>query len=727
MTEQTKFLPNAVADNKAANFITGPGRPELQGATLVRQDSGRLLPASPSEAKGVNFAVYAPQAQGLELCLFDVDDNEVRLLMLSSASGVWHLYVENLVAGQCYGFRADGQWHPDDSPRFNNQKLLLDPYSREVRGAVSWHPALFDYSISKATGAWQISEIDSAGVMPRSVVRKREFDWQGVTKPGTSRTDSIIYELHVKGFSIQNDAVPEALRGTYLGLSHPSSVAYLKQLGVTTVELLPVTSKVSEERLNDLGLSNYWGYNPLCLMAPEPSLAIDDPVTEMKTMVRELHRAGIEVILDVVFNHTCESGHGGPSLSLRGLSERDYYLIDESIDIRGHKKIDSTNYTGCGNTMNFDCPQTLKLTMDALRCWVEEYQVDGFRFDLAPTMARQGRQFRRDSAFFQAIYQDPVLSQCKMIAEPWDIGPDGYRLAGFPREWQEWNDRYRDGIRSFWRGDDGRVADMGWRMVGSVDVFGADRPVASINYICSHDGFTLNDLVSYEQRHNLANGENNRDGDAHNYSCNYGVEGRTTNSHIQAKRLRARRNMLATLMLSRGVPMVMAGDEFGNSQDGNNNAYCQDSPLSWLDWSWQHDESAYHARELQAFTASLIELRKTHPLLQGDGGRLNIHWLDRHGAQLNEYQLGQVKGGCLGVKIVSPDSDSNSDKPSALFVLMNSEKVNRRFTFADRHSQSFWFTLLDTSKPEPVKRDVLLTRGWHLVAEQSLVIVEERG
>ncbi|KEQ14762.1 hypothetical protein GZ77_10765 [Endozoicomonas montiporae] len=694
-----------------------------------------MMPASAGRADGANFSVYAPQAQRLELCLFDGNDKETRLPMEPSAMGVWHLFVSGVRAGQCYGFRADGQWHPDLSPRFNNRKLLLDPYSREVKGEVSWHPALFDYSISKSTGAWNISEIDSAGVMPRSVVREREFDWQEVRKPGTSRTDSIIYELHVKGFSIQNEAVPEELRGTYLGLSHPASIAYLKQLGVTAVELLPVTSRVSEERLDNMGLSNYWGYNPLCLMAPEPSLAIDDPVTEMKTMVRELHRAGIEVIMDVVFNHTCESGHGGPSLSLRGLSERDYYLIDETIDVRGHKKIDSTNYTGCGNTMNFDSPQTLKLTMDALRCWVEEYHIDGFRFDLAPTMARQGRVFRKDSAFFQAIYQDPLLSQCKMIAEPWDIGPEGYRLAGFPREWQEWNDRYRDGIRSFWRGDNHRVADIGWRMVGSVDIFGSHRPIGSINYICSHDGFTLNDLVSYEHRHNLANGEHNRDGDAHNYSCNYGVEGQTTHTPILERRQRAKRNMLATLMLSRGTPMLMAGDEFGNTQDGNNNAYCQDSKLSWLDWSWQNDESAWQEKELQAFTAKLIELRKTHPLLQGDGGRQHVCWMDRHGALLNEHQLGQVKGGCLGLKITVPEMDHKTNdcpdqeahKTKALYILMNNEKVNRRFTFADRYSQSFWFTLLDTSEPEPIKHDVLMTRGWHLVTEHSLVIVEEKS
>lgn len=470
MTDNTNYLTISVVDNAAEKYNTFSGRPEIQGASLVREYQGRLEPVPLDKATGVNFSVYSPQAHKVNLCLFDEDKRETRLPMQSSTLGVWHLYVEALMAGQCYGFRADGQWQSNLSPRFNHEKLLLDPYSRELKGDVTWHPALFDYTVSKSTGAWEISEADSADVMPRSVVRETDFDWQQVIKPNNSHSDSVIYELHVKGFSIQNHAIPEHLRGTFLGLSHPSSIEYLKTLGVTAIELLPVTSRLSEERLDTMGLSNYWGYNPLCLMAPEASLAVDDPVTEMKTMVRELHRAGLEVILDVVFNHTCESGHGGPSLSLRGLGERDYYLMDESVDIRGHKQLSSTNYTGCGNTMNFDCPQTLKLTMDALRCWVEEYHVDGFRFDLAPTMARQGREYRKDSAFFQAIYQDPILSQCKMIAEPWDIGPDGYRLAAFPREWQEWNDRYRDGIRSFWRGDGYRVADIGWRLTGSIDV-----------------------------------------------------------------------------------------------------------------------------------------------------------------------------------------------------------------------------------------------------------------
>ncbi|OED51009.1 glycogen debranching enzyme GlgX [Endozoicomonas sp. (ex Bugula neritina AB1)] len=731
MNEKTKFLTTSVAVDNVTIYKTHSGRPEIQGASLVREYKDRLEPASLDQATGVNFAVYAPQASRVELCLFDERGREACLPMQSSSLGVWHLYVESLSVGQCYGFRADGQWQPNLSPRFNHKKLLLDPYSREIKGTVKWHPDLFDYTVSESTGAWEVSETDSAAVMPRSVVRETDFDWQGVVKPDISSEDSVIYELHVKGFSIQNNAIPEALRGTFLGLSHPASIDYLKTLGVTTVELLPVTSRLSEERLDDMGLSNYWGYNPLCLMAPEASLAINDPVTEMKTMVRELHRAGLEVILDVVFNHTCESGHGGPSLSLRGLGERDYYLMDESVDIRGHKQLSSANYTGCGNTMNFDCSQTLKLTMDALRCWVEEYHVDGFRFDLAPIMARQGREFRKDSAFFQAIYQDPVLSQCKMIAEPWDIGPDGYRLAGFPREWQEWNDRYRDGVRSFWRGDLNRVADIGWRLTGSTDVFGGCRPMASINYICSHDGFTLHDLVSYNERHNLANGEDNRDGDSHNYSWNHGVEGSSVNTLVLSRRQQAKRNMLATLMLSRGIPMLMAGDEFGNSQGGNNNAYCQDSELSWLDWSWQCDEtpclSSDLSKELRQFTADLIALRKSYPFLTGGGGRANIQWLDRHGSVLNEYQLGQVKGGCLCLKITNSASvESGCYEPLALYVLMNNEKADRRFDFSDSHSYSFWFDLLDTSRSDSVQQNVLLTQGWHCVKGQSMVVIEER-
>ncbi len=719
------------------------GCPELQGATQVNEDFLPIadnVPTASEKAIGVNFAVYAPDASQLYLCLFNENDEEQRLEMLPSDLGVWHLLVKGIGAGQLYGFRADGAWSPSISPRFNSHKLLMDPYSREVRGRVQWSSELFDYqwlpqaedgaykvkNFSSADSAeqWLKSEQDSAGFMPRSVVREHTFDWQSVKKPGISRTDSIVYELHVKGFTQQHPDVPEELRGTYLGLCHPGVIKYLKELGITAVELLPVTSMVNEERLEKMGLRNYWGYNPLCMMAPEPSLAIKDPVTEMKTMVRELHRAGIEVIMDVVYNHTCESGHGGPSLSMRGLAESDYYLMDNH-----NGRLSAVNYTGCGNTLNFDSPQTLKLTMDTLRLWAEEYQIDGFRFDLAPTLARQHRDFQYDSAFFRAVHQDPVLCRTKLIAEPWDIGPEGYRLSGFPGEWQEWSDRFRDGTRAYWRGDEGRLAEMGWRISGSEDVFGNRRPLASINYLCSHDGFTLHDLCSYEERRNHANGEDNRDGDQHNFSRNYGVEGETDERVVLSRRLRARKNMLATLMLSRGTPMLLAGDEFGNSQLGNNNAYCQDAPLSWQDWNWMQDSSGDGAL-LQSFVQQLIALRQTHPLLGGSGGRNGITWYDPDGSVLTEAQLGELGGGCLCLKLTSESSGTDGQ---CLYILINNEEQARKVSLpqtASSHGSAttrdrWWTRLLDTSAESSFSREALLTRGWYELPANTLAVIEE--
>lgn len=707
------------------------GRPDLQGATLL---DGCLEPASQATATAVNFAVYSPDASQVWLCLFDNEGNEHREEMLKSDQGVWHLLVKGVTAGQSYGFRADGAWSPAMTPRFNSKKFLLDPYAREVKGEVTWSTELFDYQLAPvqeqdayktnnfssegSAEQWIKSELDSAGHMPRNIVRDTEFDWQSVRKPRIAKEDSVIYELHVKGFTQLHPDVPEELRGTFLGLCHPKVIDYFKKLGVTAVELLPVTSFVSEERLVDLGLSNYWGYNPLCLMAPEPSLAVEDPVTEMKTMVRELHKAGIEVIMDVVYNHTCESGHGGPSMSLRGLADSDYYLMDNH-----HGRLSSVNYTGCGNTVNFDTPQTLKLTMDSLRRWAEEYQIDGFRFDLAPIMARQHRHYQYDSAFFRAVHQDPLLSQCKMIAEPWDIGPDGYRLSGFPGEWQEWSDRFRDGVRAFWRGDNGRLAEMGWRLTASEDVFGKRRPLASINYICSHDGFNMNDLVSYEERHNFANGEENRDGDQHNFSCNYGVEGPSSDSGVRALRLQCRKNLLATLLLSRGTPMFMAGDEFGNTQNGNNNAYCQDNEISWMNWDWLNNPELHDERQLQMFVQGMTRLRREHPLLGGAGGRIGTTWFDPHGGKLNDYQLGQLGGGGLCVRLTSEES---GEECQALLVMVNNERCAKRFTFPEQGSYNSWQKVLDTSQEQSFTREMVLTRGWVDVPANSVVVIEVR-
>ena len=690
----------------------------LQGATFVNHSFEAV---SSDEAIGVNFAVYAPQAKQLWTCLF-INGVEELYQMYPSELGVWHCFIENIAEGQGYGYRADGLWQPGTSSRFNKHKLLQDPYAREVKGNVTWSSEVYDYASihqqnnKPCENKWVINSEDNIHCVPNSVVRCPNFDWQSVSKPKLNKENAIIYELHVKGFTMQHPLIPSELRGTYLGLCQPAVIEYFQQLGITTIELLPVTSLVSEERLIKLGLKNYWGYNPLCLMAPEPSYAIDDPVSELKIMVRELHRAGIEVILDVVFNHTCESGLDGPSLSLRGLAESDYYLIEKHAG-----KPVYMNYTGCGNALNFDSPQTIKLTMDALRRWANEYQIDGFRFDLAPTMSRQNGGFTPNSHFFHCIQQDPVLSQCKMIAEPWDIGPYGYQLGSFPPAWQEWSDRFRDSARSFWRGDHGRLAEMGWRFSGSEDIFGQHRPVASINYLCSHDGFTLNDLVSYEKKHNLANGENNRDGDQHNYSVNHGIEGHTQDRNILKKRLQSSKNMLSLLMLSHGTPMLMAGDEFANTQQGNNNAYCQDSPLSWLDWSWLEDSDS-QAASLKSFVMNLIKLRHQHPALASPKARKNVVWYTRDGYLLNSSALGKLNGGSLCVRLSAEPPRGSS----ALLILLNNSSQDQRFTLPDSDPMKFWSILLNTAEEKAFSKQVLMTRGWYQVQKNSLTVIEEQ-
>lgn len=698
-------------------LITRPGTTRLLGANFVNQ---QLQLAQGDEIAGVNFAVYAPEATALSVCLFDEQLQETRLPMKRSLSGVWHLMVEDVGEGQHYGFRADGQWAPNEGLRFNPNKLLADPYAREVSGKVNWRPELYDYS-SVNRSNWSMNTCDNQHLTPRSVVRHDHFDWQGVSAPVRSEHQEVIYEAHVKGFTRQHPDIPEDIQGTYSGMCHPAAIDYLKSLGITTVELMPVTSFVSESRLGKLGLKNYWGYNPLCMMAPEPSYAVSDPVNELKTMVRELHRAGIRVIMDVVFNHTGEAGADGPALSLRGFAEKEYYLHDY---YDGH--LQSTNYSGCGNTLNYDSFQSVKLLMDSLRYWVEQYHIDGFRFDLAPAMARRNRQFDSRSAFFQAVNQDPVLSRTQMIAEPWDLGPEGYRLTGFPKTWQEWNDRYRDGIRAFWRGNLEQQVDLAWRMVGSTDLFAADRPMASINYVCSHDGFTMNDLVSYEQRHNLANGEDNRDGDQHNLSWNFGVEGRTDDPAILEKRARAKRNLFATLMLSRGTPMFLAGDEFTNGQYGNNNVYCQDNPTGWLDWS--RNSENYIGADLRKFVSGLIKFRQSYPVIGGyyQDEQGNIHypvheWFSKNGTRLNASQLPEQKSGTMGLLF-----RFNNDQHPALIILINNTDITHRFQFPDIDRNVCWRRVLSTAGHDYFRREVVFNHGWFDVSENSVVVIEEQ-
>ncbi|MGL4207571.1 MAG: glycogen debranching protein GlgX [Aeromonadaceae bacterium] len=562
--------------------------------------NGKEAPIGASlDANGCNFSVWAPDATGVALCFFDEHEHEIARVPLRERKGqYWFGYVEGVKVGQLYGYRVKGPNNLDQGLLFDEQKLLLDPYTKQLNRPLMWDDKLY-------AG-------DSQRMMSKSVVIDDQFDWQGATKPEITDGRTLLYETHVKGFTKLHPAVPEEHRGKYLGLAHPEVIRYIQELGITSVQLMPVASFMSEPRLIDLGLVNYWGYNPICFMAPDPRYAVKDAVVEFKTMVRELHKAGIEVILDVVYNHTAESGEGGPLLSFKGFDNRSYYMFENGG--HGPNYHHYTNVAGCGNSVNVDHPNVLRLVMDSLRYWTQEMQVDGFRFDLAVTLAREGNEFDPCGGFFKAIMQDPIVSRAKLIAEPWDIGPFGYRLGQFPSQWKETNDRFRDTVRSFWRGDMGRMADFATRLLGSRDVFPKSyRSIhSSVNFLCYHDGFTLEDLVSYNQRHNQANAEDNRDGHGHNLSANYGIEGPTAELRITHMRQQQKRNMVATLLLAQGMPHLLAGDEIGRTQMGNNNAYCQDNRISWVDWELREEDELF-----LGFVKTMIALRRNSAVFSG--------------------------------------------------------------------------------------------------------------
>lgn len=556
---------------------------------------GQFLPLGAIlDKKGCHFSVYSLGAYRVDLCLFDKHENEIANYPLEVKQGyMWSIFVDQVKKGQLYGYRVHGDYQPENGLLFNQNNLLIDPYAKALNRV--------QHSFDQAQ-----SDNDHSQVA-KSVVVDDSFDWGDIHKPDISEHDRIIYEVHVKSFSQLNKKIPLEKRGKYLGLSHPESIKHYKTLGITSLQIMPVFSFVSESRLKALGLTNYWGYNPINFFAPENRYAQFDAVNEFKTMVRELHAEGIEVILDVVYNHSAEAGNNGLILSLKGFDNRNYYTFEKEVDNVHFNYSNYSNHSGCGNTLNLDYPWSLKLMLDSLRYWVTEMQVDGFRFDLAVTLAREANGFNQKSAFFKALLQDPILSRVKLIAEPWDIGPGGYRLGGFPSDWLECNDRYRDTLRSFWRGDTGNVGDIATRLLGSRDVFAKSyRSISSsVNYICYHDGFTLTDLVSYSHRHNEANGEKSRDGHGHNLSANYGVEGQTDNVKINQIRQQQKRNLITSLFLSQGTPHFLSGDEMGHTQIGNNNAYCQDNILTWLSWNLTADD-----KKLFAFTSNVIKLRK---------------------------------------------------------------------------------------------------------------------
>ena len=555
------------------------------------------------DGAGTNVSLFSEVAEAVDLCLFDDEGDESRIPLTEIDAFCWHAYLPSVAPGQRYGFRVHGPWVPERGWRANPAKLLLDPYAKAIDGVMHPHPSALAYQPGDPQAR---DDVDSAPHSPKSVVHYPFFDWSSERRPDRALHESIIYEVHVKGFTARHPGIPEALRGTYSGLAHPAAIEHLTDLGVTTVELLPVHQFVHDAHLLERGLRNYWGYNSIAFFAPHNEYAAKgqrgEQVSEFKAMVRALHEADLEVILDVVYNHTAEGNHWGPTLSFRGIDNPAYYRLVP--DDRRHYY----DTTGTGNSLNMAHPQTLQLVMDSLRYWVLEMHVDGFRFDLASTLARQFHEVDKLSAFFDLIHQDPVISQVKLIAEPWDLGEGGYQVGNFPPKWSEWNGRYRDTVRDFWRGEPHTVAEMASRLTGSSDLYQADarRPVASINFVTAHDGFTLRDLVSYEQKHNDANGEGNGDGEDTNRSWNCGVEGDSDDPDVGRCRSAQQRNLLATLLLSQGVPMLLAGDEIGRTQRGNNNGYCQDNELSWHDWdAVDHD--------LLVFTKRLVELRQRHP------------------------------------------------------------------------------------------------------------------
>jgi isoamylase len=560
------------------------------------------------DGEGVNFALYAENATAVELCLFEGKNatrESQRIQIKERSHHIWHCYLPEARPGQLYGYRVYGPYEPQQGHRFNPNKLLIDPYAKAISGVIYWHDSLFGYELGHPDGDLSFSETDSAPYIPKSVVIDHNFDWEGDTQLGIPYHETVIYETHIKGFTQLHPNIPEEIRGTYAAIAHPVTIQYLKELGITAIEFMPVHHFVNDRILMDKGLSNYWGYNSLGFFAPDvrysSSGTMGQQVVEFKTMVKELHKAGIEVILDVVYNHTGEGNHLGPTLSFRGIDNAEYYRLTE--DKRYYM-----DYTGTGNTLNAMVPNVLRLIMDSLRYWILDMHVDGFRFDLASTLARELHEVDRLGSFFDIIHQDPVISQVKLIAEPWDIGEGGYQVGKFPAGWAEWNGKYRDCIRDFWRGEPSMLAEFGLRLTGSPDLYYEDyrHPFASINFVTAHDGFTLNDLVSYNGKHNEANGENNQDGEDHNRSWNCGAEGETDNPEIKQLRNRQKRNFMATLFLSQGVPMLLAGDEVGRTQKGNNNAYCQDNRISWLDWK-NCDASLYD------FTRKLIHFYRAHP------------------------------------------------------------------------------------------------------------------
>jgi isoamylase len=703
------------------NITVYPGSPYPLGATW--------------DGEGVNFALYADNATGVELCLFNTTEDEtesVKVKITERTHQIWHVYLPEIKPGQLYGYRVYGPYEPENGHRFNPNKLLIDPYAKAISGTINWHDSMFGYKVGTPQEDLAMSDLDSAPYIPCSVVVDQHYDWEGDKFPKIPYHKSIIYEAHVKGLTKLHPDIPEEIRGTYAAIGHPVTIKYLQELGITAIELMPVHHFITDRHLADKGLTNYWGYNSIGFFAPDVRYTsngmLGEQVVEFKDMVKALHKAGIEIILDVVYNHTGEGNHMGPTLSFRGVDNSSYYRMVED-DKRFYM-----DYTGTGNTLNAMMPPVLRLIMDSLRYWVLEMHVDGFRFDLAATLARELHEVDRLGSFFDIIHQDPVISQVKLIAEPWDIGEGGYLVGKFPPGWAEWNGKYRDCIRDYWRGAESMLGEFAERFTGSSDLYRDDwrRPTASINFITAHDGFTLHDLVSYNEKHNEANGEDNNDGDNHNRSWNCGAEGPTEDKEIEKLRQQQKRNFLTTLFLSQGVPMLVAGDEISRTQQGNNNAYCQDNEISWINWLTAD-------KELLEFTRKLIKMRRNHPVFcrrrwfQGQPikgvGVEDIAWFLPDGSEMNEEHWNHDYAKSLGVFLngrglhsVGPKGEQIID--DSFYVIFNAHHEDLDYTMPEAKYGAQWTKILDTSENRVDEDGAVIEAGSNLrIGKHSVVLL----
>lgn len=708
--------------NTVGDYQVWPGEPYPLGSTY--------------DGAGTNFALFSDVAEKVELCLISAEGEETRIALEEVDAHIWHCYIPSIMPGQRYAYRVHGPFDPANGKRCDPNKLLVDPYAKAFDGEFDGHPSLFNYDIHDHS---KRNTEDSLGHTMTSVVINPFFDWGADRAPRTPYNETVIYEAHVKGMTMTHPVIPEKLRGTYAGLTHPAIIDYLKDLGVTAIELMPVHQFLQDDHLREKGLSNYWGYNTFGFLAPHQDYSASQKpggaVSEFKGMVRAFHDAGIEVILDVVYNHTAEGNHMGPTICFRGIDNEAYYRLVEGD--RQHYM----DYTGTGNSLNVRHPHSLQLIMDSLRYWVSEMHVDGFRFDLASTLAREFHDVDRLSAFFDLVQQDPIVSQVKLIAEPWDVGEGGYQVGNFPPQWTEWNGKYRDTIRDFWRGEPSTLGEFASRITGSSDLYANNdrRPTASINFVTAHDGFTLNDLVSYNEKHNMANGEDNRDGESHNRSWNCGVEGPTDDERILSLRSRQHRNFLTTLLLSQGTPMISHGDEMGRGQKGNNNVYCQDNRLSWVDWNQTRTNS-----ELVEYTQFLTELRAEHPVFRRRrflrGGPLgaetddrDIAWLTYEGRVMTTDDWNFDFGKSLmvwlnGDAITEPDRRGHRIEDDSFLLCFNAHHEDIMFQIPGTEYAHSWEVIIDTAEitGRPTRERIVEPEGELRVPARSTIVLIER-